>query len=179
MFSSQKNFNNFMERQRPIVQPSELKFKSGNLNCNSFRFSFAVPKLDALDHSIRRDALFLAGKAPKPQTINFDKKTKFSIEIGYSSSFDLSLDSDSKIEIYHTQCKNVGSVLLNHDRARQISCTSFHISLCVVVEIDVPWDSNQEEKWGPFFREWGDTEFGDALLYLNETLKLNTYVMAV
>ena len=72
------------------------------------------------------------------------------------SSFCIPLFSEVRWELYHLDCKKAVDVLRRHQDVPKISGLFFLLCLYLflVIEIDMPWKDNLEEKFGESFRPW-------------------------
>jgi len=75
------------------------------------------------------------------------------------------LFSDIRWELYHLDCKKAVDVLRRHIDVPKISGLFFLLclSLFLVIEIDMPWKDNCEEKYGDSFRPWTEDDLQQAI----------------
>ena len=89
------------------------------------------------------------------------------------------LFSECVWELYHLDCCQAISVLLEHDYSSRITGLNCDCLLFVVVEFDIPWDSAQVLNFGDTFRAWEDGDFAKAINALRMSIPFAEYAVVV
>ena len=72
------------------------------------------------------------------------------------------------MELYHTECSNVSTIVRAHELQPTISGPFFGLHLFLVVELDIPWDDSQVTSCGESFKAWQETEFETAITAIKD-----------
>jgi len=76
-------------------------------------------------------------------------------------------------------CCNLASVILDHHMSPHISGNRSLFNSLLVVEFDIPWDTDQVETYGESFTAWDADQFTKAWTALRKALPHNQLAVVV